>query len=140
MIQNLASNISTHTVLQSIIYGVICASIILAICALSVMSLIFLERKVSAWMQSRLGPNRVGPRGLLQMVADGIKLIRKEDIVHDQVLKFLFNLAPCITVAAPFAAFATMPFAHNVQVVDFELGIVYVLALTGFSVFGILIA
>ncbi|PCJ17735.1 MAG: NADH-quinone oxidoreductase subunit NuoH [Candidatus Cloacimonadota bacterium] len=140
MILKLASSITAQPFLQSLIYGAICSTIILSVCALCVMSLIFLERKVSAWMQSRLGPNRVGPRGLLQMVADGIKLIRKEDIVHDQAMKFLFNLAPCIAVAAPFAAFATIPFSENVQVVDFELGIVYVFALTGFSILGILIA
>ncbi|MCO4780729.1 MAG: NADH-quinone oxidoreductase subunit NuoH [Candidatus Cloacimonetes bacterium] len=140
MIQKFAESLSTQPYIQSLIYGAICSTLILGVSALCVMSLIFLERKVSAWMQSRLGPNRVGPRGLLQMIADGIKLIRKEDIVHDQIMKFLFNLAPCIAVAAPFAAFATVPFADGVQVVDFQLGIIYVFALTGFSVVGILIA
>jgi NADH-quinone oxidoreductase subunit H len=72
--------------------------------------LIFLERKVSAWMQNRFGPNRVGPWGLLQPIADGLKFLLKEDIIPDHVDKLLYVLAPAIAVTTAFLAFAVVPF------------------------------
>jgi NADH-quinone oxidoreductase subunit H len=72
--------------------------------------LIYVERKVSAWVQDRLGPNRVGPAGLAQSVADGLKFILKEDIIPRQVDKVLFMLAPCISLTTALFAFAVVPF------------------------------
>jgi NADH-quinone oxidoreductase subunit H len=72
--------------------------------------LIYLERKISAWVQDRHGPNRVGPFGLLQSVADGLKFILKEDVIPDHVDKLLFLLAPCIAMGTAFLAFAVIPF------------------------------
>src|SRR5581483_5720879 len=72
--------------------------------------LIYLERKISAWVQDRVGPNRVGPAGLLQSVADGLKFLLKEDIIPSHVNKFLFLLAPCIALTTAMLAFAVVPF------------------------------
>jgi NADH-quinone oxidoreductase subunit H len=72
--------------------------------------LIWVERKVSAWMQDRLGPNRVGPYGLLQSVADGLKFLLKEDIIPGHVDKFLFLLAPALAITTAMLAFAVVPF------------------------------
>src|SRR5581483_5271949 len=72
--------------------------------------LIYLERKISAWVQDRVGPNRVGPAGLLQSVADGLKFLLKEDIIPTHVNKFLFVFAPCIALTTAMLAFAVVPF------------------------------
>src|SRR5271168_2398908 len=72
--------------------------------------LTLLERKVSAWMQDRLGPNRVGPYGLLQPLVDGAKFILKEDIIPKHVDKLLYLLAPCVILTTAFLAFAVVPF------------------------------
>ena len=72
--------------------------------------LILLERKLSAWMQDRIGPNRVGPWGLLQPVADMLKLLLKEDVIPGHVNTFLFLLAPGISVFTTMLAFAVVPF------------------------------
>src|SRR5689334_8396422 len=72
--------------------------------------LIYLERKISAWVQDRIGPNRVGPFGLFQSVADGLKFILKEDVIPSHVDKKLFLLAPCVAVVTALLAFAVVPF------------------------------
>src|SRR5437660_11093398 len=79
---------------------------ILTICAYEILA----ERKISAWVQDRIGPNRVGPRGLLQPVADGLKFLLKEDIIPDHVDKVLFVLAPAIALRTALFAFAVVPF------------------------------
>src|SRR5438046_3752887 len=85
---------------------VVFMAVIMGVCAY----LIWLERKVSAWMQDRIGPNRVGPFGLLQPLADGLKFLLKEDVVPGYVDKFLFLLAPGIAVSTALLAFAVVPF------------------------------
>src|SRR5437870_3750273 len=72
--------------------------------------LIYVERKVAAWVQDRVGPNRVGPRGLFQSVADALKFLLKEDIIPGHVDKLLFLVAPCIAVTTALLAFAVVPF------------------------------
>src|SRR5579875_2835432 len=72
--------------------------------------LILAERKISAWAQDRLGPNRVGPWGLLQPIADGIKFLLKEDIIPSHVDKLFYLLAPCIAVSTSLLAFSVVPF------------------------------
>src|SRR5262245_15358741 len=81
-------------------------AVILGTCAL----LIFVERKIAAWAQDRLGPNRVGPAGLLQSVADGLKFLLKEDIIPAHVDKVLYLLAPSIAMTTALLAFAVVPF------------------------------
>src|SRR5438067_13056411 len=78
----------------------------LTICAY----LIYVERKIAAWVQDRVGPNRVGPFGLLQPLADGLKFLFKEDIIPARVDKLLFLLAPAIAVSTALLAFAVVPF------------------------------
>src|SRR6187399_3316168 len=72
--------------------------------------LVYVERKVCAYMQDRIGPNRVGPWGLLQVLADGLKFLLKEDIIPAHVDKFLFLLAPCIAVGTALLSFVVVPF------------------------------
>jgi len=102
--------------------------------------LVYLERKVCAVIQNRYGPNRVGPMGLLQTVADLIKLLMKELIPIRRSDKFLFNLAPFIVIIASFMAIAATPFAKGLQAVDLNIGVFYVMAVSSLGVVGILIA
>src|SRR6516165_8726666 len=80
--------------------------------------LIFVERKVAAWMQNRLGPYRVGPWGLLQAIADGAKFLLKEDIVPNHVDKLFFILAPAVAVTTALLAFAVVPFGPTSPAAD----------------------
>ncbi len=101
---------------------------------------VLLERKVSAHMQDRLGPMRVGYHGLLQTVADILKLIQKEDIVAESNDKPLFNLAPVLVFAGSYTAFAAIPFTSAFIGSNIDLGIIFIIAITGLSVAGILMA
>jgi NADH-quinone oxidoreductase subunit H len=98
------------------------------------------ERKVSAHMQDRLGPMRVGYHGILQTIADIIKLIQKEDLVPSAVDKKLFNFAPLLVFAGSYAAFAAIPFSSIFIGSQIQLGIIYIVAVTGLVVAGILMA
>ncbi|MEI7812535.1 MAG: NADH-quinone oxidoreductase subunit NuoH [Ignavibacteria bacterium] len=96
------------------------------------------ERKVSAFMQDRIGPNRAGYQGLLQSVADILKLIQKEDIIPNEADKKLFNLAPVLVFAGSYAAFAAIPFSGAYIGADIDLGLFYILAISSVVVAGIL--
>jgi NADH-quinone oxidoreductase subunit H len=102
--------------------------------------LVYAERRVCAFMQNRLGPNRVGPWGLLQTIADFIKLLMKELVKIKEADKFLFNLAPFIVIIASFMAIAAIPFAKGLHAIDFNIGIFYVMAVSAMGVVGILLA
>ena len=112
---------------------------ILAFYALLGLFLVYWERKVCAVMQNRLGPNRVGPRGFLQTIADLIKLLLKELIFIKNADKLLFNIAPFIVIIASFMAIAAIPFAKGLHAMDFDIGIFYILAVSSLGVVGILI-
>ena len=110
--------------------------------------LILLERKISAWMQDRLGPNRVGPMGLLQPIADGLKFLFKEDIVPDYVDKLLYFLAPAIALGTALFAFVVVPFGatsldyHEYQFViapHVDIGIVFVFAISSLAVYAVIL-
>lgn len=101
---------------------------------------VWLERKVSAHIQDRLGPMRVGYHGWLQTIADILKLLQKEDIVAKNADKKLFNIAPVLVFAGSYAAFAAIPFSSAYIGANVDLGILYIIAVTGLVVAGILMA
>jgi NADH-quinone oxidoreductase subunit H len=100
----------------------------------------FVERRVWARMQSRIGPNRVGPQGMLQWLADAIKLFLKEDLVPAQADARLFRLAPYIVVLGFLTAFIVIPFGSRLIIADLNVGIVFITAVTSLVVVGILMA
>ncbi len=100
----------------------------------------YMERRVAAFMEIRLGPNRVGPKGTLQIVADTVKLLFKEGLTPDSSDKFLFNLAPFIMVVASMLVVAPIAFAKDFQLYDINIGVLYVSAVSSISVIGILMA
>jgi NADH-quinone oxidoreductase subunit H len=110
---------------------------------------IWFERRVVSWMQMRIGPNRVGPQGLLQSLADGVKLALKEDIVPDNADKPVFWLAPIVSAIPAFLAIAVVPWGPRVsifhhwtslQLVDLPIGVLYVLAVSSIGIYGVVLA
>src|SRR5437667_4203833 len=123
-------------------------ALLLAVLPLAVAALTLAERKVIAFMQVRLGPMRVGPWGLLQPIADPIKLLLKEDIIPDRADRWIFALAPVITLIPAFIVFAVIPFGPtitilgkpvNLYVTDLNIGILYVLSISSVGVLGIIL-
>lgn len=107
------------------------------------------ERKVSAWMQDRIGPNRVGPGGLLQPIADGVKFLFKEQVIPGQVDKVMYMLAPSITLVPAFLVLAVIPFGPPMEVLgrtvpmtiaDLDVGILFVFAISSLAVYGVTLA
>ena len=99
-----------------------------------------IERKVLAFMHSRIGPNRTGPFGMFQPIADALKLIHKEIIVPTQSTKSLFIIAPILSVAPALAAWAVIPFNEGWVLANINAGLLYILAMTSFGVYGVLLA
>jgi NADH-quinone oxidoreductase subunit H len=111
-----------------------------------VANLVWVERRVSAFIQNRLGPNRVGPMGLLQSPADVLKLFIKEDIVPANANRFIHTLAPIISISVALVTFAVIPFGNTISmfgreikliIADVNIGVLYILALTSLGVYGI---
>lgn len=102
--------------------------------------LVYAERKVCAFMQNRVGPNRVGPYWIFQTIAYLFKLLMKELIVIRNSDKLLFNLAPFIVIIASFMAIAAIPFGKGLHAIDFDIGILYVIAVSSLGVVGVLLA
>ena len=100
----------------------------------------FAERKIIGFIQVRMGPNRVGPRGWFQPIADAIKLMFKELIIPAGANRFLFVLAPVLSLAAALAAWAVVPFSDELVIADVNAGLLYVLAMTSVGVYGVIIA
>ena len=111
--------------------------------------LVWVERRISAFIQDRLGPNRVGPYGLLQPIADAIKFIHKEDLIPGQVDRRVFIIAPALSLIPALITFAVIPFGGTLSILGWEIplvitdvniGVLYVLALSSLGVYGIVLA
>jgi NADH-quinone oxidoreductase subunit H len=121
---------------QFVIVGVL----VISLFSILGLVLIMMERRVAAWMQLRLGPNRVGPRGYFQTVADTLKLIVKEGMTPAGADKFLFNLAPYIVMIVAMVIMAPLMFAKGFQIWDINIGVFFITAVSSVSVIGILMA
>ena len=133
---------------KDIIIPIIKILFIVHLLIIGVMAMIWSERRVSGWMQDRLGPNRVGPQGLLQPIADGIKFLFKEDLIPNHVDKPLYVLAPAMLLVPAMIAIAVVPFGSSItiagieiplQIADINIGILYILAITSLGVYGVVI-
>jgi len=113
---------------------------LLAPLLLGVAYLTFAERKVIGYMQVRIGPNRVGPKGWLQPIADAMKLMFKEIIIPTRADRFLFLLAPVTAFGPALAAWAVIPFGDGMQISHLDAGLLYLLSLTSLGVYGVIIA
>ncbi len=123
----------------SILAMVIIALIYLVIFAVAGLYLVLLERRIAAWFQLRIGPNRVGPFGLLQTMADALKLVSKELTGTTRSDKFLYNLAPYFVIVASLMALAVFPFTKEFQAFDINIGILFLIAISSIGVIGILL-
>ena len=107
---------------------------------LAVAYLTFWERKVIGWMQVRIGPNRVGPWGLIQPIADGVKLLLKEIIIPTKSNTWIFLMAPGLAIAPALAAWAVVPFSDTLVLANIDASLLYVMAIASVGVYGIILA
>ena len=123
--------------------------VILVILVTAVAYLTLLERKVMSWIQLRIGPNRVGPWGLLQPLADGLKMVFKEDIVPSEANRWLYIAAPALSLIPALMTFIVIPYGNQVtlfgrtvqlHVTRMDVGLLYIFALTSLGVYGIVLA
>ena len=124
------------TVIECVIIGVV----LLLVYALLAIFYIFYERKLCAWFQCRLGPMRVGPWGILQVFADMFKILIKELIRLENIDRFLFALAPYLVIIASVVSFSVLPWGNGLQVIDFNIGVFFMIAASSVGVLGILLA
>ncbi|MEI8087696.1 MAG: complex I subunit 1 family protein, partial [Paludibacter sp.] len=113
---------------------------LMAAYAVFALILIYVERKVTAFFQARFGPNRVGKYGILQSLADMIKILLKEIIHINNVDKFLFYAAPFFMIAASMLTFGAIPFGKALHAIDFNIGVFYVTAVSSLGIIGVLLA
>jgi NADH-quinone oxidoreductase subunit H len=123
-----------------LVWGLVKIVLIIAPLMLAVAYLTLAERKVIGYMQVRIGPNRVGPKGLLQPIADGLKLLFKEIIIPSGANKALFILAPILSIGPALAAWAVIPFTPSLVLANVDAGLLYVMAITSMGVYGVILA
>lgn len=125
--------------LASIVEMTLIAVVYLAVFAVAGLFLVLLERRIAAWFQLRIGPNRVGFQGLLQTMADALKLLSKELTGTERADKFLYNLAPYFVIITALMALAVIPFTSEFQAFDINIGIFFLIAVSSIGVIGILL-
>jgi NADH-quinone oxidoreductase subunit H len=133
--------LENREVVDYVIWPLVQIALLFFIVATAVAYLVYIERKISAFIQARLGPMRVGPFGLLQPLADLVKLISKEDFIPDKADKLIFPLAPMISVLAAFTVLSVLPFGPRwLHIADVNIGLLFVLAFSSVGVLGIVLA
>ena len=128
--------------LETVVVPLLKIAVLLNAVLVAVTFLVLMERKVIAWAQSRLGPMRVGPYGILQAIADPIKLILKEDVTPAKADKYVFTLAPIMSLVPALVVFAVVPFGPDPiyhYVSDVNVGLLFVIAVTSIGVYGIIL-
>ncbi len=123
-----------------LVWTVLKIVLIIAPLLLGVAYLTFVERKVIGWMQVRIGPNRVGPWGLIQPIADGLKLLLKEVVIPTGADKSVFLLAPMFAFAPALAAWAVIPFTDHLVLADVDASLLYIMSVTSIGVYGIILS
>jgi len=126
--------------IQTVVWTLIKIMALVVPLMLGVAYLTYWERKIIGWMQVRIGPNRVGFQGLLQPIADGLKLLMKEIIIPSGANKTLFILGPILAIAPALAAWAVIPFTDTLVLANINAGLLYVMAITSMGVYGVIIA
>jgi NADH-quinone oxidoreductase subunit H len=126
--------------LQVALAGALCAVVLVTFMALGPLLYVYAETKIAGFMQDRIGPKRVGPHGILQTVADALKLMFKEAIYPAGADKKLFIIAPCLVVLGAFLSFVVIPFGSRLQAADLNIGVFYVVAVSSLSTVGLIMA
>jgi NADH-quinone oxidoreductase subunit H len=126
--------------IQTVIWTLVKILALVVPLMLGVAYLTYAERKIIGWMQVRIGPNRVGFQGLLQPIADAVKLLMKEIIIPSGANRGLFILGPILAIAPALAAWAVIPFTDTLVVANINAGLLYVMAITSMGVYGVIIA
>ncbi|MBT9539257.1 NADH-quinone oxidoreductase subunit NuoH [Thiobacillus sp.] len=128
------------TAIQAVVWTLIKIMALVVPLMLGVAYLTYAERKIIGWMQVRIGPNRVGFQGLLQPIADAVKLLMKEIIIPSGANKGLFILGPILVIAPALAAWAVIPFTDTLVLANINAGLLYVMAITSMGVYGVIVA
>ena len=123
----------------TVVEWVLIAAIYLAFFALAGLLLVWMERRIAAFFQLRLGPNRVGPSGLFQTIADALKLVTKELTGTERADMFLYNLAPYFVIVAALVSLSVLPFSGTFQAFDLNIGVFFIMAVSSIGVIGILL-
>ncbi len=147
MIKTLSITSSIHEWLYSmmpealadLVEWVLIAAVYLAFFALAGLFLVWMERRIAAFFQLRLGPNRVGPSGLFQTIADALKLLTKELTGTSQADKFLYNLAPYFVIIAALISLSVLPFSAEFQAFDINIGVFFIMGVSSIGVIGVLL-
>ena len=147
MIKTLSITSSIHNWLQEVLPAgwadfvewVLIAAVYLTFFALAGLLLVWMERRIAAFFQLRLGPNRVGPSGLFQTIADALKLLTKELTGTEKADMFLYNLAPYFVIVAALVSLSVLPFSAEFQAFDINIGVFFVMGVSSIGVIGVLL-